>query len=74
MIRKSNKIYLFYSKSINKLTPLVFNTWFSFSLDQHETSSSRRGALIKSSYRTNRYRKYLIIESAIDYWNKIKKI
>ena len=63
------------SRSINKLIPSVFNTWFSFSSDQHnyEISSSRQGNLIKSSYRTNRYGKYLITASAIDSWNKIKK-
>ena len=33
---------LFISKSLSNLSPLVFNTWFSFSSDQHnyETSSS----------------------------------
>ena len=62
-------------QSINRLFPSVFNTWFSFSLDQHnyETSSSIQGNLIKSSYRTNRYGKYSIIASAIDPWNKIQK-
>ena len=66
---------LFVSRSINKLTPSVFNTWFSFSSDQHnyETSSFRQGNLIKSSYRTNRYGKYSIIASTIDSWNKIQK-
>ena len=45
---------LFVGKSVNNLTPSVFNTWFSFSLDQHnyEISSSRQGNRIKSFYRT----------------------
>ena len=66
---------LFVSRQNNILTPSVFNTWFSFSSDQHnyETSNSRQGNLIKSSYRTNKYGKYSIIASAIDSWNKIKK-
>ena len=40
---------LFVSKSLNKLSPSIFNTWFSFSSDQHnyETSSSTQGNLIK---------------------------
>ena len=51
-----NKIYqgniLFVSKSLNNLSPLVFNTWFSFSSDQHnyETSCSTQGNLIKCFY------------------------
>ena len=66
---------VFVSRLINKLTPSVFNTWFSFSSDQHnyETSSSRQGNLIKSSCRINRYGKYSIIASAIDSRNKIQK-
>ena len=40
---------LFVSKSFNNLSPSVFNTWFSFSSDQHncETSSSTQGNLTK---------------------------
>ena len=66
---------LFVSKSVNNLIPSVFNKWFSFSSDQHnfETSSSKQGNLIKSSYRTNRCENYSIIASAVDYWNKIQK-
>ena len=60
------------SRSISKLTPSVFNTWFRFSSDQHnyKTSCSRQGKLIKFSYRTNRYGKYSIIPCAVDYWEK----
>ena len=66
---------VFVSRLINKLTPAVFNTWFSFSSDQHnyETSSSRQGNLIKTSYITNRYGKYSITANAIHSWNKIQK-
>ena len=77
ILKFQDKIYLenilFVSKSVSNLTSSVFNTWFSFSLDQrnYETSSSRQGNLTKFSYRTNRYRKYSIIASAVDYWNKI---
>ena len=41
---------LFVSKSLNNLSSSVFNTWFSFSSDQHnyKTSSSTQGNLIKS--------------------------
>ena len=40
---------LFISKSLSKLSPSVFNTWFSFSSDQHnyETSNSTQGNLTK---------------------------
>ena len=66
---------LFVSKSLNNLSPSVFNTWFSFSSDQHnyETSSSTQGNLTKRFYKTNRYRKYSITVSAIESWNQIQK-
>ena len=45
---------LFVSKSLNNLSPSIFNTWFSFSSDQHnyETSSSTQGNLMKPFYKT----------------------
>ena len=48
---------LFISKSLNNLSPSVFNTWFRFSSDQHnyETSSSTQGNLTKLFYKTNKY-------------------
>ena len=48
---------LFISKSLNNLSPAVFNTWFSSSSDQHncETSSSTQGNLAKLFYKTNKY-------------------
>ena len=48
---------LFISKSINNLSPSVFNTWFSFSSDQrnYEAWSSTQGNLIKNVYKTKRY-------------------
>ena len=60
------KSILFVSKSLNNLSPSIFNTWFSFSSDQHnyETSSSTQGNLM---------RKYSITKSAIGSWNKIQK-
>ena len=60
---------------LNNLTPLVFSTWFSFSLDQHncETSSSTQGNLTKLFYKTNRYGKYSMTVSAVESWNKIQK-
>ena len=66
---------LFISKSLNNLSPSVFNTWFSFSSDQHnyETSSSTQGNLTKLFYKTNKYGKYSIIVSAVELWNKIQK-
>ena len=69
------KNILFVSKSLNNLSPSVFNTWFSFSSDQHnyETSSSTQGNLIKLFYKTNRYGKYSITVSAVESWNKIQK-
>ena len=46
---------LFISKSLSNLSPSVFNTWFSFSSDQHnhETSSSTQGNLKKLLCKTN---------------------
>ena len=59
---------LFVSKSLNNLSPSIFNTWFSFSSDQHnyETSSSTQGNLMKLFYKTNRYGKYSITVSAVE--------
>ena len=66
---------LFISKSLNNLSSSVFNTWFSFSSDQHnyETSSSTQGNLIKHFYNTKRYGKYSITVYAVESWNKIQK-
>ena len=46
---------LFVSKSLNNLTLLVFSTWFSFSLNQHnyETSNTTQGNPSKLFYKTN---------------------
>ena len=65
---------LFISKSLNNLSPSVFNMWFSFSSDQHnyETSSSTQGNLTKL-YKTNKYGKYSITVSVVELWNKIPK-
>ena len=54
---------LFVNKSVNNLTVSVFNIWFCLSLDQqnYETSSSRQGNLLKSSFRPNRYGKYSVM-------------
>ena len=66
---------LFVSKSLNNLSPSIFNTWFSFSSDQHkyETSSSTQGSLMKRFYKTNRCGKYSITVSAVESWNKTQK-
>ena len=69
------KKYFICNKSLNNLSQLVFNTWFSFSLDQqnYETSSSTQGNLIKLFYKTKRYGAYSITVSAVESWNKIQK-
>ena len=66
---------LFISKSLNNLSPSVFNTWFRFSSDQHnyETSSSTQGNLTKLFYKTNKYEKYSITVNTVELWNKIQK-
>ena len=66
---------LFISKSLNNLSPSVFNAWFSFSSDQHnyETSSYTQGNLTKLFYKTNKYEKYSITVIAVELWNKIQK-
>ena len=53
----------------------VFNTWFSFSSDQHEyaTSNSTQDNFMKLVYKSNSYGKYSITVSAAESWNKIKK-
>ena len=67
--------YLFDSKSLNNLSPSVFNTWFGFSSDQYnyETWSATQGNLMKLCYKTKRYGKYSITVSAVESWNKIQK-
>ena len=61
------------SKSLNNLSPSVFNTWFSLFSDHHndETSRSTQGNLMKPFYATNRYEKYSITVIAVESWNKI---
>ena len=79
ILKFQDKIYLenilFVSKSLNNLSPSIFNTWFSFSSDQqnYETSSSTQGNLMKLFYKTNTYRKYSITVSAVESWEKIQK-
>ena len=48
---------LFISKTLNNLSPSVFNTWFSFTSDQdnYETSSCTQSNLVKPFYKTKRY-------------------
>ena len=58
----------FVSKSLNNLSQVIFNTWFRFFSDQHETSSSTQGNLIKPFYKINRYGKYSITGSAVESW------
>ena len=66
---------LFVSKYLNNLSPSIFNTWFSFSSDQHnyETSSSTQGNLMELFYKTDRHGKYSITVSTVESWNKIQK-
>ena len=79
ILKFQNKIclenILFVSKSLNNLSPSIFNTWFSFFSDQHnyETSSYAQVNLMKLLYEKNRYCKYSIIVSAVESWNKIQK-
>ena len=65
---------LFFSESLNKLSPSVFNTWFVFSSDKHnyKTSSSTQGILKNCFYKTNRYGRYSITISDVELWNKIQ--
>ena len=66
---------LIVSKSLNNLSPSIFNTWFSLSSDQHsyEPSRSTQGNLVKLFYRADRYGKYSITVNAVESWNKIQK-
>ena len=62
------------NKSLNNLSPSIFNTWFSSSSDQHnyESTSSAQGNLIKLLSKANRYGNYSITVSAAGSWNGIK--
>ena len=66
---------LFVSKSLNNLSWSIFNTWFSFSLDQYnfETSSYTQGNLMNHFYKTNRHGKYSITVIAVESRDKIQK-
>ena len=68
------KNILFVNKSLNNLSPAIFNIWLSFSSDQHnyETSGSTQGSLMEVFYHTNRYRRYSATVSAVELWNKIQ--
>ena len=61
---------VFVRKSLNNLSPSIFNTWFSFSSDQHNYET---GNLMKFFYKTNRYGKYSITISDIESWSKIQE-
>ena len=56
---------LFVSKSLNNLSPSIFNTWFSFSSDQHNYETL--------FYKTKRYGKCSITVNAVESWNTIQK-
>ena len=58
---------LFVSKSLNNLSPSVFNTWFRFSSDQHETSRSTQSNLIKLFYKTNKIKTMLLKDLSPQY-------
>ena len=64
---------LFARKSLNNLSPSVFNIWFSFSSDQHNCETSTKGNLIKLFHKTNTYGNYSITVRAVASWNKIQK-
>ena len=66
---------LFVSKSLNNLSRSIFNTWFSFSSDQHhhETSSSTQENIMKLFEKANRHGKYSVTVSAVESWNKMQK-
>ena len=66
---------LFLSKSLNNLSPSLFNTWSSFSLgqDNYEMSISTHGNLIELSYKTNKYGKDTITLSALELCSKMQK-
>ena len=51
----------------------VFNTWFSFSSDQHNcgNSSFTQRNFIKLFYKTNKYWKNSVTVSAVELWSKI---
>ena len=65
----------FVSKSLNNLSPLIFNTWFILSSDQHkhDTSMSTQWNLLKLFYKTDRYWEYSLTVNAVESWNKIQK-
>ena len=64
---------LFVSKSLNKLSPSVFNTWFLTHQHNYEASSSTQYNLLRLFHETNRYEKYSISVSVVELRNKIQK-
>ena len=76
ILKFQDKIYveniLFVSKSLNDLSPSIFDTWFTFFSDQHNYVTALDN-LIQLFYKTNRYGKYQITLSDVELWNKIEK-
>ena len=76
LIKFNDKVHLenvlLISKFINSLLPPVFNNWFTFCSNVHnsEKTPSATCQLFKPSSGTNLYRKTSITENAIDAWNK----
>ena len=64
---------LFVSKSLNKLSPSVFNTWFLTHQHNYEASSSTQYNLLRLFHETNRYEKYSLSVSVVELKNKIQK-
>ena len=65
----------FIGKSINFNLPPIFNNWFTFSSDSHnsEASSFSKGFLKVKTVNTKKYRREAMTNNAVSSWNNIQK-
>ena len=59
-------------ESVSNILSSIFNSWFTFSLDQwnYKTKRSTKLNLIKYYYSKNRYRNYPVITMVVESWKQ----
>ena len=72
--KKALENCIFISKSLQGLSPSVFNNWFKFSFESHshDTRWSNLGYLKISFYRTKTYDRYSMFVNSIYVWNHLQ--
>ena len=65
---------LFVRKALNNMLLAIFKNWlkFCYNIHYYSSTSSTKGHLHKNSFRTNGFRKFSAILSAIDSWNEMQ--